>query len=278
MPVNPGIHFQKAQGDYEQASTDIERLNCLKRMLTLCPKHKSSESLQKEIKTKISKLKQTLEKKSKKGGFQKFSIKKEGAALICIIGPTNSGKSTLLSELTNVKVKIAPYEFTTTKPEIGILDYHGIKLQLVEIPAIIENFSQHENGSALLSILQNSDLLIYCFNNPKEKKLLDKELSSLNKKILIFDKLENFKNKIWKHLDLIKIYTKEPQKEKKYPPLALKKNSTVKDLALHIHKDFVKAKKPWARIWGTSSKFPGQVVGMDHVLQDDDVVELHKEK
>ena len=45
-----------------------------------------------------------------------------------------------------------------------------------------------------------------------------------------------------------------------------------------LNKDFVKAKNPWSRIWGKSAKFPGQKIGMDHILKDDDIVELHKEK
>lgn len=282
MPTNPGYEYVNALEQYQKTKTDQEKLKVLQLMYQTAPKHKSSEKLVSDIKNKISKLRNKLakEKSTKKGLFQKFSIKKEGAALICIVGPTNSGKSTLLSKLTNASPKIAPYEFTTKQPIIGIIDYHGIKLQLVEIPAIVPNFKETENGPSLLSILNNSDLLIYCFNTPKEKELLDIELSQLNKSILIFDKLENFADKIWKKLNLIKIYTKEPGKKKSYPPLALKKNSTVYDLALHIHKDFIKTSKTkvWARVWGNSVKFSSMRCSLNHILADDDIVELHKKK
>tara|TARA_Y100000034_G_scaffold96200_1_gene117080 strand:- start:217 stop:873 length:657 start_codon:yes stop_codon:yes gene_type:complete len=184
MPVNPGVHFLKAKDEYEEAIGDEAKLRCLQKMLSLCPKHKGSEALQKEIKTKIAKLKYSTkkEKESKKGGFQKIVFKKEGAATIALIGITNSGKSTLLKELTNANVKIASYEHTTKTPEVGILDYFGVKLQIVEIPAIVENFLETEDGKSLFSILETCDLILLLFNEPKEKTLLDRELSSIKVK------------------------------------------------------------------------------------------------
>lgn len=276
MPVNPGIHYQRAKEEYEQATTDEARLSCLQKMLSLCPKHKSSEHLQKEIKTKIAKLKYSTkkQKESKKGSFQKFSFKKEGSALITIVGSVNSGKSTLLSKLTNAKIKIASYPFTTKKPEQGILDYSGIKLQIIEIPAITENFSSTENGPTFLSLIKESNLIILMFNNPKEKSLLDKELSGIKIPKLIFDKLTNFKEKIWSRLNLIKVYTKQPGKPKDYPPIALRKNSTVNDLASKVHKDFLKNFR-YAIVNGKSAKFINQQIGLKHTLKDNDIVEFH---
>ena len=277
MPVNPGIHFQRAQEEYERSGTDESRLKALQKMLTLVPKHKGSESLQKEIKTKIAKLKYAAKKQeARKGSYQKISIKKEGAALIVIVGTTNSGKSTLLSKLTNAKPKIASYKFTTKKPIQGILDYFGIKLQLVEIPAITENFSSTENGPSLLSIIKESDLMILTFNNILERNLLTKELAGIKTPMLIFDKITGFKEKIWSRVNLIKVYTKQPGKEKDFPPVALEKNSNVKNLASKVHKDFVKNFK-YAVLNGKSAKFKNQRIGLNHKLKDDDVVEFHSE-
>ena len=115
MPVNPGIHYLRAKDEYEQATTDESKLACLQKMLSLVPKHKGSEALQKEIKTKIAKLKYSTQKQkeTKKGSYQKISFKKEGAATICLVGTVNTGKSTLLKKLTKAKVTIAAYEFST---------------------------------------------------------------------------------------------------------------------------------------------------------------------
>jgi len=274
MPINAGVEYGKAEQEYLQADTPEEKLACLKKMLSVAPSHKSAEKLQKGIKERIKKLNDSIQKSSKKGSFQKISIKREGAALISIVGPTNSGKSTLLNKLTNANTLVAGYEFTTKKPVQGILDYHGIKLQLIEIPAIIENFSKTENGPSLLSLVKSSDLIIFMFNSPKEKSLLDKELSNINVKRIIYNNEKNFTDIIWKSLSIIKVYTKQPGKPKDYPPVALRKNSIIRDLAEKIHKDFLKNFK-YAVINGSSAKFPNMRCGLSHKLQDDDVIEFH---
>jgi len=279
MPVNPGVHYLKAKDEYESATGDEEKLTCLQKMLSLCPKHKGSESLQKEIKTKIAKLKYSAkkEKESKKGGYQKITFKKEGAASVCLLGTTNSGKSTLLKKLTNANVKIAPYPFTTKKPEVGVLDYHGVKIQIIEIPPIVENFLSTENGKALLAIVNSCDLIILLFNKPSEKTILDREFFEIKIKKIIYIEKEDIKEKIWANLNLIKVYTKEPGKPKAFPPVALEKRSTVRDLGNKVHKDFIKKFK-YAIVNGPSAKFKNQRVGLKHKLKDEDIVEFHTEK
>ncbi len=274
MPVNAGIEYGKAEQEYLQADTQEEKLQCLQKMLSLCPKHKSSEKLQKEIKTKIAKLKDSIKKSSKKGSYQKISFKREGAALVCIVGTTNSGRSTLLNKLTNANAKVAEYKFTTKKPIQGILDYKGIKLQIIEIPAIVENFHETELGPSLLAIIKQANLVILTFNTPEDKKLLDKELANINVKRIIYNDEEKFEEKIWSSLDIIKVYTKQPGKPKDYPPVALEKGSTIQKLAEIVHKDFVRNFK-YARVTGKSVKFENMRCGLNHVLQDEDIVEFH---
>ncbi|MEK6862484.1 MAG: GTPase, partial [Nanoarchaeota archaeon] len=156
MPVNPGQEYQVAERGYTEAKTVKEKIRALENMLKLAPKHKSAEKLLKQIKTNLAKYKRLEERekeiklKAKKSKYQ-ISIKKEGAAQIVIVGLTNTGKSTLLNKLTNAKPLIAPYEFTTKKPEVGTMDYKGIKLQVVEFPAVTENFEEKEKGPLFLA-------------------------------------------------------------------------------------------------------------------------------
>ncbi len=82
------------------------------------------------------------------------------------------------------------------------------------------------------------------------------------------------KDALYELADIIRVFTKSPGEEPAYPPIALKKGSTVLDVAKRIHKDFAKNFK-YARVWGKSVKFPGQRVGADHVLEDGDIVEIH---
>jgi ribosome-interacting GTPase 1 len=86
-----------------------------------------------------------------------------------------------------------------------------------------------------------------------------------------FDEL---KKEIYQILNIIRVYTKIPGKEPDLTePVILKKGSTVEDVALSIHKDFV-AKLRYAKIWG-SGKFDGQMVKRDFFVNEGDVIELH---
>ena len=281
MSTNPDIHYQKAEAAYLEAETVQEKIKTLRTMISLAPSHKSSEGLRKQLKTRLAKLNELKEKasKSKKSGYNKFSIKKEGSATVVILGIPNSGKSTLLKSLTNADVKVAPYPYTTIIPEQGILDYEGIKIQIVELPAIQENMENTEYGLALMSIVRNSDLVLILKVKDSDVLLIKKELkeAGLTNKTLIISRKDNpekIKSLIWNNLNLIKVYTKQPGKPKDFPPVAFKKNSTVELLAKRIHKDFAN-KFRYAKITGNSAKFPNQKVGLTHKLKDNDIVELY---
>ena len=82
------------------------------------------------------------------------------------------------------------------------------------------------------------------------------------------------KSGIFKALEIIRIHTKSPgQKVDLTDPVILKMGSTVKEAAEEIHKDF-KSKMKYAVVWG-SGKFDGQRVSQGHILQDNDIIELH---
>ena len=278
MPINATYEYELAQKKFDEAQTVSEKLKALQEMLSTSPSHKGTEKLRKEIKTKISKYKSVIEKEKKtKKGSSFFSIKKEGAARTCIIGLTNSGKSTLLSKLTNAKPLISEVEFTTKFPEIGMMDYEGIKIQIVEIPAIIKKYNGTKHGLFFMSIIRESDLMVITLNKKDELELIKKELKSndINKRFIIYDgDVETLKKDIWNNLGLIKVYTKQPGKSKDFPPIAMNRGSTIRDLGFEVHKDFVK-KFDYARIWGASAKHDGSRVGLNHKLSDDDVVEFH---
>ncbi|NOZ30791.1 MAG: TGS domain-containing protein, partial [Crenarchaeota archaeon] len=75
-------------------------------------------------------------------------------------------------------------------------------------------------------------------------------------------------------LEIIRVYTKQPNKEPDPDPLVLEKGATVLDAAKRIHKDLARRFR-YAKIWGPSAKYPGQRVGTDHVLMDGDIIEIH---
>jgi small GTP-binding protein len=87
--------------------------------------------------------------------------------------------------------------------------------------------------------------------------------------------IEQLKELIFEKLDLIRIYLKEPSKEADLKiPLIIARNSKIEDICNKLHKDFV-SKFKFCRVWGKSSKFPGQRFMLDHKLQDRDIIEIH---
>ena len=86
--------------------------------------------------------------------------------------------------------------------------------------------------------------------------------------------LDQLMQAVFDLLDIIRVYTRPPGKEPDFSaPFVMKKGSTVEEFAGKVHKDFQENLKS-AKIWGTSADFPGQMVSRDHVLEDEDVVEL----
>jgi len=89
------------------------------------------------------------------------------------------------------------------------------------------------------------------------------------------DGLEQLRQAVFDLLEVIRVYTKAPGKKlERTAPYILKRGSRLIDLAGHVHHDFLEQLK-YARLWG-HGKFEGQMVNRDHLLEDKDVVELHR--
>lgn len=86
--------------------------------------------------------------------------------------------------------------------------------------------------------------------------------------------LEELRRAIFEGLGVIRIYTKAPGRPAdRSSPFMLPRGSTVLDAARAVHQDFAQSLK-YARIWG-GQRFDGQMVGRDHLLEDEDMLEFH---
>ncbi|MBS3071097.1 50S ribosome-binding GTPase [Candidatus Pacearchaeota archaeon] len=301
--TNQSPQYQKAESKFLSAQNDGQRLEALEEMIKECPKHKSAEKMLAQLKTRFKKLKEKIErykKVSKTSG--KKGIKKEDMQA-AIIGFTNSGKSSLISSLTNAKPKISSGEnvsFTTKTPEIGMINYgQGIKIQLIEIPAIeseyydkgltnsadvililVTKLAQIEEIRKHLEKVKGKQLIVFnktdLLSNDEKRKITANLQSKKYNFTIISNKnyggLEELKNKIFQSFDKIRVYTKEPGKNKSENPIILDENSTVKDIAKKVFKNIEKIKE--SRITGPSSKFSNQIVSLTHVLKDMDIIEF----
>jgi hypothetical protein len=86
--------------------------------------------------------------------------------------------------------------------------------------------------------------------------------------------LNNIPPSLYSALEIIRIYTKAPNAPPSEKPLVLRKYATVRDVARSIHRDLLENFQ-YARVWGSSVNYPGERVGLDHVLSDGDIVEIH---
>ena len=143
MPANLSPDYKAAEAAFRQASEPKERLERLREMLRTIPKHKGTEHLQADIKTRIKQLTEELAT-GRKGGSRSgpsHVVRPEGAAQIALLGPPNSGKSTLHDRLTRSRAEAGPYPFTTQFPQPGMLPYEDVNLQLVDLPAVTAEYT-----------------------------------------------------------------------------------------------------------------------------------------
>ena len=138
MPANLTPEYKAAEAQFRKARDPQERLEWLREMLRVIPKHKGTDHLQGDIKRRVKELSEELER-PKKGGMRggpALVIRPEGAAQIALIGPPNVGKSSLHAQLTGSGAPVAAYPFTTRYPEPGMMSYEDIHFQLVDLPAV----------------------------------------------------------------------------------------------------------------------------------------------
>jgi ribosome-interacting GTPase 1 len=155
MPANLTPQYKEAEERFRRATSHDEKLEALREMLAILPKHKGTEKIQADLRRRLAKLEEE-GAHGKKGGARRFDpghVVREGAGQWVLLGPTNAGKSALVRALTHAHPEVAPYPFTTRLPLPGMMPFEDVQVQLVDTPAI----SDHHVEPYLPNLAHNAD-------------------------------------------------------------------------------------------------------------------------
>jgi len=312
MPANLSPDYHRAEDRFRQAQSVEDKIEALEEMLRVIPKHKGTDGLQGDIKARIAKLKKQPASKAGKASHSHL-IPREGAGQIALVGPPNTGKSTLVAALTHATPEIAAYPFTTREATPGMMRYEDIAFQLVDLPPlnddhvepwvfdmvrradllwIVVTVENAVDGLELTRrILQAKGIdieavkraLVVTTGIDREggeedvaivDELLEHRWPLMPVSVMTNHGIDELARRTFAALEIVRVYTKQPGKPAdRQAPFTLPRGATVGDLAARVHKDLAASMKH-ARIWGPSA-FDGQVVHADHVLVEGDVVEIH---
>lgn len=141
MPANLTPQYFEAEKWFKQAATTEEKILALEKMLAVIPKHKGTDHLKADLRRKLSFLKEEETKKAARGKtIDIFHFPKTGAAQIALIGTPNSGKSSVVAAITNAKVHIADFPFSTGAPVPGMVHYEDIQIELIDMPPVTADY------------------------------------------------------------------------------------------------------------------------------------------
>jgi len=389
LPTNVTPEFDKQRIIYEETEDLAQRIVELEKLLSLAPRHKGAERMVGNYRKKLAILKAQLEKKREQdrarrsgGGVEEGVIRKEGAGQVCLVGVTNSGKSSLINAVTNAELDVGDYPFTTPIPTPAMLTLEDINIQLVELPGVFEGSHEAGIGRQALSVARNTDCIALIIDLSQDidtqmntiLKELDSARIRLNKEksavriervglgghmiygaqnyqgnidevkeflkarritnvIVRFQKPATFQQLVdamdssvayvramivatkgdaegsqaryheleekyadrfdvvpvsaqrgenldsmswtfYQHLDILRVYTKIPGKQRENKPIVLPEGSVVEDAARKVHKALFVERFRSAVIIRENDKIRRRTVGLNYPLQDGDILQL----
>jgi ribosome-interacting GTPase 1 len=155
MPANLTPQYLEAEKNFRLAKTTQEKISCLEEMLAVMPKHKGTDHLRADLRTKIASMTKSLDKKTATQ-HSTTKIEKAGAAQIAVIGPPNTGKSQIVASITNARPTVAAYPYTTQTATPGMMSFENVQIQLVDTPPLGEQPPEWW----LLNIIRRADALL----------------------------------------------------------------------------------------------------------------------
>jgi hypothetical protein len=138
VPANLTQQYKDAEARFRAAGSHPEKVDALREMLALLPKHKGTEKLHADLKKRLAKLEDEgarVARSAPHRGPEPGRVPREGAGQWVLLGPPNAGKSALLAALTHARPEIAEWPFTTRAAQPGMMAFEDVQVQLVDTPA-----------------------------------------------------------------------------------------------------------------------------------------------
>jgi ribosome-interacting GTPase 1 len=182
MPANLTPMYLEAERAFKEAKTTEEKIPALENMLTVIPKHKGTEHLRADLKTRLAKLRNEVQQKAKNAPKKAdiYRIVPEGAAQVIVIGFPNAGKSQLLGAITNATPEVADYPYSTIKPTAGMMRYENVQIQLVDSAPLMNE----PTDAWVANLIRSADGILI---------LLDASEDPLGQMELVLDQLREWK-------------------------------------------------------------------------------------
>ena len=142
MPANLPPQYYDAEKRLRAAATLDRKREILEEMLRIMPKHKGTDHLQADLKSRLAKLRREQARPTGPSRAPSRIVPKKGAGQVVLAGPANTGKSSLLAALTKARPEVADYPHTTREPQPGMMDFQDVRFQLVDLPPLSEDCSE----------------------------------------------------------------------------------------------------------------------------------------
>ena len=166
----------------------LERIKAIEEEMSRTQKNKATSYHLGLLKARVAKLRSELlhgpvGSKGTQKPMDGFDVTKTGDARVAMVGFPSVGKSTFLSTVTQTESAVAAYEFTTLTCIPSTLDYNDAKIQLLDLPGIIEGAAEGKGrGKQVISVARTADLILMMLDATKgeiQKQLLEIELESV---------------------------------------------------------------------------------------------------
>ena len=165
MPANLTPQYRRAEEEYRRAQSAREQIECLERMLRMVPKHKGTEKLQADLKTRLKDARGDLQNDtSGNRSGPSYRFPQQGAGTVVVIGAPNAGKSRILAELTRAEALVAVYPFSTRVPLPGMMPWHDASAQLIDTPPVTDARME----PYMTNLVRSADAVVLAFDGSSD--------------------------------------------------------------------------------------------------------------